>query len=62
MVNSPRGSIFVKSMDVSDVCKDAQFLFVILDKMVDDLIQEATILIEDFTGESLKKLEITSRN
>lgn len=37
MVNSPKGSIFVKSMDVSDVSKDANLLFGILDKMVDEV-------------------------
>ncbi|KAJ9544035.1 hypothetical protein OSB04_023742 [Centaurea solstitialis] len=37
MVNSPKGSIFVKSMDVSNVSKDANLLFGILDKMVDEV-------------------------
>ena len=45
MVNSPRGSVFVKSMDVSDVYKDAQFLFGILDKMVDDVGEENVVQV-----------------
>ncbi|KAI3507987.1 hypothetical protein L1887_22986 [Cichorium endivia] len=34
MVNSPKGSVFIKSIDVSDVSKDADLLFHVLDKMV----------------------------
>lgn len=43
MVNSPKGSIFVKSMDVSDVSKNANMLFDILDKMVDE-VGEANVV------------------
>ncbi|GJY51331.1 hydroxyproline-rich glycoprotein family protein [Tanacetum coccineum] len=40
MVNSPKGSVFVKSMDVSDVSKNATLLFGILDKMVEEVGEE----------------------
>ncbi|KAE8685690.1 hypothetical protein F3Y22_tig00111095pilonHSYRG00654 [Hibiscus syriacus] len=43
MVNSPKGSIFVKSMDVSDVSNDANLLFGILDKMVDEVGEENVV-------------------
>ena len=33
MVNSPKGSVFVISVDVSDVSKDADLLFRVLDHM-----------------------------
>ncbi|KAE8734614.1 hypothetical protein F3Y22_tig00000738pilonHSYRG00067 [Hibiscus syriacus] len=45
MVNSPKGSIFVKSMDVSDVSKDANLLFGILDKMVDEVGEENVVQV-----------------
>ena len=43
MVNSPKGSVFIKSMDVSDVSKDGTLLFTILDKMVEE-VGEANVV------------------
>ena len=45
MVNSPKGSIFVKSMDVSNVSKDANLLFGILDKMVDEVGEKNVVQV-----------------
>ncbi|GJR54401.1 argonaute 5-like protein [Tanacetum coccineum] len=45
MVNSPKGSVFVKSMDVSDVSKNATLLFGILDKMVDEVGEENVVQV-----------------
>lgn len=40
-----KGSIFVKSMDVSDVSKDANLLFRILNKMVDEVGEENVVQV-----------------
>ena len=36
LVNSPRGTVFLKSIDASDICKTADKIF----KMVDDIVEE----------------------
>ncbi|KAJ9553070.1 hypothetical protein OSB04_017115, partial [Centaurea solstitialis] len=55
MVNSPKGSIFVKSMDVSNVSKDANLLFGILDKMVDEVGETNVVqVITDNTSAYVK--------
>ncbi|KAL4558328.1 hypothetical protein LXL04_036526 [Taraxacum kok-saghyz] len=43
LVNSPKGSVFVKSMDVSEVSKDANLLFGVLDAMVEE-VGEANVV------------------
>lgn len=43
LVNSPRGSVFIKSMDVSEVVKDATLLFQMLDDMVEE-VGEANVI------------------
>ncbi|KAI3721407.1 hypothetical protein L2E82_32417 [Cichorium intybus] len=45
MVNSPKGSVFKKSIDVSDVSKDANLLFGVLDKMVDEVGEENVVQV-----------------
>lgn len=45
MVNSPKGSVFVKSQDVSDVSKDADLLFRVLDKMVEEVGEENVVQV-----------------
>ena len=45
LVNSPRGSFFMKSMDVSEVSKDANLLFGILDDMVEEVGEENVIRV-----------------
>lgn len=37
LVNSPKGSVFLKSVDVSEVVKDANLLFNMLDQVVDEV-------------------------
>ncbi|KAG2254376.1 hypothetical protein Bca52824_084512 [Brassica carinata] len=37
LVNSPKGSVFMKSTDVSEVVKDAKLLFDLLDDMVEEI-------------------------
>ncbi|VVB04140.1 unnamed protein product [Arabis nemorensis] len=37
LVNSPKGSIFIKSIDVSEVVKDSNLLFNMLDNMVEEV-------------------------
>ncbi|KAL4289560.1 hypothetical protein GQ457_14G006290 [Hibiscus cannabinus] len=37
LVNSPKGSMFVKSIDVSEIVKDAKMLFQVLDAMVEEV-------------------------
>nr|XP_007147219.1 hypothetical protein PHAVU_006G105700g [Phaseolus vulgaris]ESW19213.1 hypothetical protein PHAVU_006G105700g [Phaseolus vulgaris] len=36
LVNSPRGTVFLKSIDASDICKTADKIF----KMIDDIVEE----------------------
>ncbi|XP_039020742.1 uncharacterized protein LOC120152615 [Hibiscus syriacus] len=45
LVNSPKGSVFVKSHDVSDVSKDADLLFHVLDKMVEEVGEENVVQV-----------------
>ncbi|CAH1412850.1 unnamed protein product [Lactuca virosa] len=45
MVNSPKGSVFVKSFDVSDVSKDADLLFHVLDKMVEEVGEKNVVQV-----------------
>jgi len=43
LVNSPKGSIFIKSIDISTVLKDANMLYDHLDLMVDE-VGEANVV------------------
>ncbi|XP_039006462.1 uncharacterized protein LOC120134051 [Hibiscus syriacus] len=45
MVNSPKGSVIVKSLDVSDVSKDVDLLFHVLDKMVEEVGEENVVRV-----------------
>lgn len=45
LVNSPRRSVFVKSMDVSEVSKDANLLFGVLDDMVQEVGESNVIQV-----------------
>lgn len=42
-VNSPNGSVFLKSVDVPEFVKDSNLLFNMLDHMVDE-VREANIV------------------
>lgn len=37
LVNSPKGSVFIRSKEVSEVVKDATLLFQLLDDMVEEV-------------------------
>ncbi|KAG2291760.1 hypothetical protein Bca52824_038429 [Brassica carinata] len=43
VVNSPKGSVFIKSVDFSEAVKDANLLFSMLDRMVDE-VGEANVI------------------
>ncbi|KAI3810701.1 hypothetical protein L1987_20323 [Smallanthus sonchifolius] len=45
VVNSPRGSVFIKSLDVSDVTKNADFLFKLLDAMIEEVGEKNVIQV-----------------
>ncbi|KAI7752799.1 hypothetical protein M8C21_021751, partial [Ambrosia artemisiifolia] len=45
MVNSPKGSVFIKSIDVSNVSTDASVLFKILDAMVEEVGEDNVIQV-----------------
>mgnify|MGYP001082855545 CR=1 FL=1 len=45
LVNSPKGSVFIRSMDVSDVVKDANLLFKILDDLVEEVGEENVVQV-----------------
>jgi len=43
IVNSPKGSVFIRSMDVSKVVKDANLLYKVLDDMVEEIGEENVV-------------------
>ena len=45
LVNSPKGSMFIKSLDVSEIVKDARMLFDMLDKMVEEVGEHNVIQV-----------------
>lgn len=45
LVNSPKGSMFIKSMDVSEIVKDADLLFKMLDDMVEEVGEENVVQV-----------------
>ena len=44
-MNSPKGSVFIRSMDVSNVVKDANLLFKILDDLVEEVGEENVVQV-----------------
>ena len=42
LINSPKGSVFIRSMDIFEVIKDANLLFKVLDDMVEEVREEMT--------------------
>ena len=45
LVNSPKGSVFIRSMDVSEVVKDANLLYKVLDDMVEEIGEENVVQV-----------------
>ncbi|CAH1426190.1 unnamed protein product [Lactuca virosa] len=45
LVNSPKGSVFLKSLDVSEIKKDANTLFKMLDDMVEEIGEENVVQV-----------------
>lgn len=45
LVNSPKGSVFLKSLDVSEIKKDANTLFKMLDDMVEEIGEENVLQV-----------------
>ncbi|KAE8703419.1 hypothetical protein F3Y22_tig00110469pilonHSYRG00008 [Hibiscus syriacus] len=45
LVNSPKGSVFLKSLDVSEIKKDANTLFRMLDDMVEEIGEENVLQV-----------------
>ncbi|GJU68507.1 putative transcription factor/ chromatin remodeling BED-type(Zn) family protein [Tanacetum coccineum] len=45
LVNSPKGSVFIRSLDVSEVTKDANTLFKMLENMVDEVGEQNVIQV-----------------
>ncbi|KAE8672210.1 hypothetical protein F3Y22_tig00111848pilonHSYRG00208 [Hibiscus syriacus] len=43
LVNSPKGSIFIKSIDASDIVKNVEQLFIILDDMVEEVVRRMSL-------------------
>ena len=44
-VNSPKGSVFIRLIDVSKVIKESNFLFKVLDNMVEEVGQENVVQV-----------------
>ncbi|XP_035845963.1 uncharacterized protein LOC110944107 [Helianthus annuus] len=58
LVNSPKGSVFVKSIDVSEITKDAHQLLGMLEEMVDEVgeenvVQEVTDNASNYKSEGM---------
>ncbi|KAG2278895.1 hypothetical protein Bca52824_061450 [Brassica carinata] len=45
LVNSPKGSVFMKSKEVSEVVKDATMLFKLLDEMVEEVGEKNVVQV-----------------
>ena len=45
LVNSPRGSVFLKSIDTSGICKNADNLFELLDSMVEEIGEDNVVQV-----------------
>ncbi|CAH9120819.1 unnamed protein product, partial [Cuscuta epithymum] len=45
LINSPKGSVFIKSMDVSEVSKDANLMFNILDEMIEEVGEQNVVQV-----------------
>ncbi|KAJ0255168.1 hypothetical protein HA466_0099650 [Hirschfeldia incana] len=45
LVNSPKGSVFIKSKEISEVVKDATFLFKLLDEMVEEVGEKNVVQV-----------------
>ena len=45
LVNSSKGSIFIRSMNVSEVIKDANLLFKVLNDMVEEVGEENVVQV-----------------
>ena len=54
LVNSPKGSVFIRSMNVSDVVKDANLLPKILDDLVEEAGEDVVQVITDITSNYVK--------
>ncbi|KAG7533363.1 hypothetical protein ISN45_Aa08g009970 [Arabidopsis thaliana x Arabidopsis arenosa] len=52
LVNSPKGSVFIKSVDVSTVVKDANILFDHLDRMVEEVGEANVVQVRTAYGET----------
>ena len=45
LVNSPKGTIFLKSIDISDISKNAENLFQLLDSLVQEIGEENVVQV-----------------
>ena len=45
LVNSPRGTVFLKSIDASDICKTADKIYKIMDDVVEEIGEDNVIQI-----------------
>lgn len=61
LVNSPKGSVFMKSKEVSEVVKDATLLFKLLDEMVEEVGEKNVVqVITDNASNYVKAGKISS--
>ena len=45
LVNSPKGTVFLKSIDASDICKTAEKIFKMLDEVVEEIGEENVVQV-----------------
>ena len=45
LVNSPKGTVFLKSIDTSDIFKNAEILFQLLDSLLQEIGEENVIQV-----------------
>ncbi|XP_035841277.1 uncharacterized protein LOC118488172 [Helianthus annuus] len=62
LVNSPKGSVFVKSIDVSEITKDADQLLGMLEEMVDEVGEENVVIHDVLVQNSCKFMQLVQNS
>ncbi|RWR88638.1 hypothetical protein CKAN_01766500 [Cinnamomum micranthum f. kanehirae] len=55
LVNSPRGTVFIKSVDTSSICKNAQNMFELIDSVVEEIGEEHVVQVVTDSAAALVK-------
>ena len=55
LVNSPRGTVFINSVDTSSICKNAQNMFELIDSIVEEIGDEHVVQVVTNSAAALVK-------